>query len=243
MTGPLGGTARTTPELPTSSGGKAQYRFTRYAVENDSFESRMEYTEDGGATWTQGNHQTFRRAEPAAAESARASVPDAPAPGAAVPEATVARAREAIAPFKKSLLAALTGALEKGGPEEAIAVCRTEAPAIARGASGDGISVGRTSHRLRNPDNAPADWMKPLLAAYVEDPGRASPRAVRLDGGLVGYVEPIRMVPLCAGCHGPDIAPAVQARLTELYPDDRATGFAAGDFRGMFWVTLPEQAR
>jgi hypothetical protein len=185
----------------------------------------MESTEDGGATWTQGNHQTFRRAD------------------AAVPEETVARAREAIAPFKKSLLAALTGALEKGGPEEAISICRTEAPAIARAASGDGIAVGRTSHRLRNPGNAPEDWMKPLLAAYLDDPGQASPRAVRLDGGLDGYVEPIRMVPLCVGCHGPDIAPPVQARLTELYPDDRATGFGAGDFRGMFWVTLPERVR
>ena len=26
------------------------------------------------------------------------------------------------------------------------------------------------------------------------------------------------------------------ARIAELYPDDAATGFAAGDFRGVFWV-------
>jgi len=37
-------------------------RFTRYNVANDKFESRMEYTDDGGKSWKPGNHQSFRRA-------------------------------------------------------------------------------------------------------------------------------------------------------------------------------------
>jgi len=36
-------------------------RFTRYNVSQDRFESRMDYSTDGGATWTQGNHQVFVR--------------------------------------------------------------------------------------------------------------------------------------------------------------------------------------
>ncbi|MDH5235386.1 MAG: hypothetical protein OEW77_10540 [Gemmatimonadota bacterium] len=62
MTGPLGGEARTTPPFATAGGGSAQLRFTRFNVTSDLFESRMEYTEDGGQTWKPGNHQTFRRA-------------------------------------------------------------------------------------------------------------------------------------------------------------------------------------
>lgn len=62
MTGPLGGEVRTTPEFDTAGGGKARLRFTRYNVEADRFESKMEYSEDGGATWKPGNHQVFRRA-------------------------------------------------------------------------------------------------------------------------------------------------------------------------------------
>jgi hypothetical protein len=61
MTGPLGEETRYTQKFPTQSGGEGQLRFTRYNVGEDTFESRMEYTEDDGATWKPGNHQLFRR--------------------------------------------------------------------------------------------------------------------------------------------------------------------------------------
>lgn len=64
MTGPLGGEVRTTAAYATSDGGSGQLRFTRYNVAADKFESRMEYSQDGGKTWKPGNHQTFRRARP-----------------------------------------------------------------------------------------------------------------------------------------------------------------------------------
>ena len=62
MTGPMGGETRTTPPFATRGGGSAQLRFTRFNISADRFESRMEYSEDGGATWKPGNHQVFRRA-------------------------------------------------------------------------------------------------------------------------------------------------------------------------------------
>lgn len=61
MTGPLGGEVRTTPPFQTADGGTSQLRFTRYNVSADAFESKMEYTVDGGQTWLPGNHQQFRR--------------------------------------------------------------------------------------------------------------------------------------------------------------------------------------
>jgi hypothetical protein len=63
MTGPLGGSTRYSQEYPDSSGGTGQLRFTRYNVSDDGFESKMEYTDDGGETWKPGNHQVFRRAQ------------------------------------------------------------------------------------------------------------------------------------------------------------------------------------
>lgn len=63
MTGPLGGSTRYSQEYEDSSGGTGQLRFTRYNVSEDGFESRMEYTDDGGKTWRPGNHQVFRRAQ------------------------------------------------------------------------------------------------------------------------------------------------------------------------------------
>ncbi len=65
MTGPIDGETRTTPPTPLSDGSSMQLRFTRFSVEPDRFESRMEFTMDDGATWKPGNHQVFLRATPA----------------------------------------------------------------------------------------------------------------------------------------------------------------------------------
>ncbi|MGB5737858.1 MAG: hypothetical protein WBM54_00810 [Woeseia sp.] len=61
MNGPLDGETRHSQEFDTADGGKAQLRFTRYNVAPARFESRMEYTTDGGETWLPGNHQVFSR--------------------------------------------------------------------------------------------------------------------------------------------------------------------------------------
>lgn len=62
MTGPLGGEERISQEYKATDGGTGRLRFTRFNVSTDAFESKMEYSEDGGKTWKPGNHQTFRRA-------------------------------------------------------------------------------------------------------------------------------------------------------------------------------------
>lgn len=61
MTGPDGEEVRATDDFPTADGGQMRLRFTRYDVEPDRFESKMEYSTDGGETWVQGNRQVFRR--------------------------------------------------------------------------------------------------------------------------------------------------------------------------------------
>ena len=61
MTGPAGGEARTTPDVPMSDGSKMRLRFTRFNVAPNRFESKMEVSTDGGANWAPGNHQVFVR--------------------------------------------------------------------------------------------------------------------------------------------------------------------------------------
>jgi len=64
---------------------------------------------------------------------------------------------------------------------------------------------------------------------------------VIIDEQTVGYVEPIFMQPLCVTCHGQTIAPELAAKLGELYPNDQATGYVAGDLRGVFWAELARE--
>jgi hypothetical protein len=156
-----------------------------------------------------------------------------------VSESDMARAAGALEPLKSELRKALMGALEQGGPERAIEVCQLRAPEIARLTSTGGAVLGRTSHRLRNPENAPEAWMTVFLEEYLANPEDDEPRAVRLASGDIGYVEPIRMKGICMQCHGDRIKPGVKARLQALYPEDEATGFKKGELRGVFWVKLP----
>ena len=61
MTGKDGEEVRTTRDVATQSGASMRLRFTRYNVSENRFESRMDWSTDGGKNWTQGNHQVFRR--------------------------------------------------------------------------------------------------------------------------------------------------------------------------------------
>ena len=159
--------------------------------------------------------------------------------GASVSEADTAvdRAQAELAPFKQQLMGALKAGLAEG-PDQAIDACRIEAPAIAAGLTTEQVQLGRTSHRLRNPDNAGPAWAQAELQAYLAQDGAWEPRVVDLPDGRTGYVEPIVTQPLCLTCHGSDLAPPVADALATHYPEDQATGFAAGDLRGVFWVSF-----
>jgi hypothetical protein len=46
----------------------------------------------------------------------------------------------------------------------------------------------------------------------------------------------------CLVCHGDpqtQIAEATLAKINDLYPEDKATGFAMNDFRGAWKITFP----
>ena len=159
---------------------------------------------------------------------AAAAHADAPAPGGAT----------LLEPFKRDLKAALVEGMQPG-PANAIDVCRLEAPALASKHSKDGVRIGRSSHRLRNPANSGPVWVREVIEAWLEDPAARTPRTVSLDAGREGYVEPILTQPLCLACHGNSPDPAVAEALESHYPDDQATGFEVGDLRGVFWVEYP----
>ena len=155
-------------------------------------------------------------------------------PSAADPEAEGAAL---LAPFKQNLKSELMKGME-AGPVAAISACRVEAPGISTALSVDGVLMGRASHKLRNPENAAPAWLAPHLAAYAAGE-KSGPMAVEYEEDRFGYVEPISVQPMCLNCHGGALQPDVEARIAELYPDDQATGFSEGDFRGVFWVEFP----
>jgi len=151
-----------------------------------------------------------------------------------------ARADAARGAMFASLLGELMAAIDAGGHASAIDVCAERAPAIAREvADTQGVRIGRTSHRLRNPDNRVPAW-----AADAVDRRAAEPVELIDDAtGTFATLTPIRLAPPCLACHGPAdaLADGVVDALAGRYPDDTATGFAEGDLRGWFWVEVPDE--
>lgn len=151
-----------------------------------------------------------------------------------------AEAESTIAFLQRRLGARLKSELERGGPVLAVAVCRDSAQIMTADVAEQwGIQVGRTSHRLRNPGNAPRPWAAAYVAA-VDSGARASQvKSILVDlDDRVGVLQPIPTAALCVQCHGaPDSLSIDMKRiLAESYPQDRATGFAEGDLRGFFWA-------
>ena len=84
-----------------------------------------------------------------------------PAPVAeAVDPAT--RGAELLGPFKSDLKQALSSGMQEG-PAAAIEVCSELAPGIADSLSVGGVRMGRSSHKLRNPDNVAPGWLEPVI--------------------------------------------------------------------------------
>lgn len=163
------------------------------------------------------------------------------------PEQLKAEAKGIVGPFFEELKGELGKGMKEGGPVNAIGVCNTVAPAIAKKHSEtSGWSVARTSLKLRNPNNAPDAWEQQMLTKFEErlaageSPDTLAAATVVEENGkkTFRFMKAIVMPPLdkmpCLKCHGENIEPAVKAKLDELYPQDQATGYKAGQVRGAF---------
>lgn len=164
---------------------------------------------------------------------ARDALPDALVPAVEVADA-------AMDALQKRLAGRLGEAIAAGGAVGAVGVCHAEAPTITKAVADEhAIALGRTSHRLRNGDNAPRPWLRPFVDRSEHEP-LAAEQVVDL-GDRVGVVRPLLALGPCLQCHGTSVAPEVAAAIARDYPGDRATGFAEGELRGLMWAEAPKR--
>lgn len=172
-------------------------------------------------------------------------------PAAGAEEAWVAEARQVATSVPPRLASVLGAEIERSGPAGAIAVCRDEAPKLARAASQEsGWSVRRVSLRQRNPKAVPDEWERAALedfdrrAAAGDKPASLERAEVVQQQGrpVMRYMRALPVVELCTQCHGtPErLSSAVRERLAELYPQDAATGYSIGQIRGAMTISKPQ---
>lgn len=152
-------------------------------------------------------------------------------------KALVERGKAAQQSLGGQLVGALTQSVQRDGFAASIEFCRGEAPNVtAKIAAEQGVRLGRTSHKLRNPTNAAPAWAAETVMAAA--PG--GPHLFRSSTGAIGVLSPIMTAELCVNCHGPaeKLAEGVGDAVAKAYPDDQATGFAPGDLRGWIWAEV-----
>jgi hypothetical protein len=157
-------------------------------------------------------------------------------------------ARPAAAELLRTLVGRLTSALEEEGPLGALEVCSQEAIPLTREVQAGfepSISLKRTSFRYRNPANAPDEGEEAALLFFeraIQDGSGAPPHMVqRYSEEEMRYYQPLFTGEMCLGCHGDpaSLDPDVVQALSDRYPRDLATGYEAGDFRGVVRVSMP----
>ena len=156
-----------------------------------------------------------------------------------------ARARTATASLGKALKSELVAAMQSGGPVAAIEVCNLKAPGITEAVSLEqGLDVYRVSLKSRNPENRPNGWQTTVLREFEtrKAAGETPDNLAWSETAVVEGVKEFRFMKaiptgaVCLACHGETLAAPVADRISELYPDDKATGFSEGDLRGAFVV-------
>jgi hypothetical protein len=150
-------------------------------------------------------------------------------------------AERLVGEFADTLKGELMAALSEGDAVNALGVCATKAPEIVATHAVGRWSVRRVSDRSRNPDNRASTTEAVILLGFA-DSATAPPFVETWEGPdslrTYHFYKPIHTVPLCLMCHGglQTMAPGVMAALRDKYPQDRATGYKAGELRGMFVV-------
>ena len=171
-------------------------------------------------------------------------------PGPGRNENAMQETRDIASAMLKELGQTLQAAMANGGPENAIGVCKTQAPEIAQNLSTKNqLQVARVGTRARNAVmGQPNEWQALALKQFEarlasgDKPHDIEYVQLTKSGAYdleLRYAKPIVMQAMCTACHGSteQITPSVKAKLEQMYPNDKAVDYKPGELRGAVVVT------
>lgn len=151
---------------------------------------------------------------------------------------TPAQEKEKVASaFMKALKKELMIGMRKG-PKAGLIHCNDKAMPVTNSFNTEKYEIGRVSLKVRNPKNTPnkdlSNILKEFASSTASSPAKA--RVVVLPNKEEVYVRPLYMKGACLNCHGTNLSMGLKEELKKRYPQDKATGYKLGEFRGLVWV-------
>lgn len=141
-----------------------------------------------------------------------------------------------------TLSAEVSKSMQAAGVAATIAYCNVQAYPITDSlAAIHQAKIKRTSHKVRNLQNAPDSLETVILGQYLrlQQQGLEMPPRVVQEGEKVHFFAPILLAQPCLACHGivgETLDENDLAVIQQHYPKDKATGFAAGELRGIWSI-------
>lgn len=160
---------------------------------------------------------------------------------------TIDLAKKISSEFSDSIRTVLFKELSKGGYTNAIKACAEQAQQITRGYQEKyQIYIRRVSEKYRNELNKPDDYETKILSELSDLSKRGELaqeyyKIVEENGAkYLRYFRPLIVQPMCLNCHGKEesLKKEIREFLKERYPNDKAVGYQAGDFRGVISVKI-----
>lgn len=166
----------------------------------------------------------------------------------AVKEEALQKGSEIASLSQSALMKAVSRAMQAGGPAHAVDYCNLEALEIKDSLSElHNCQIQRLALKYRNPKDKPVTEAEIAQLREYENAvinGDTVLATVHLFDDRAEYYQPIIINNgTCLVCHGDpetQIAEETMNIIMQRYPDDRATGFALNDFRGVWKVTFPK---
>jgi hypothetical protein len=145
-----------------------------------------------------------------------------------------------------TLSARLKQKVKEGGIQGAIGYCNVNAYTLTDSISKvNNVIIRRVSENVRNLANRPDTIESNVIAEYekqIKAKSALKPTVVEVDG-KARFMAPIVLQPMCLNCHGTPVKHINKndlANIRELYPDDEAINYKAGDLRGIWSITFLE---
>lgn len=143
---------------------------------------------------------------------------------------------------QQTLLGHVSTQMSAGGPVQAVDYCNLHATGITDSLSNTaGVEISRISEKFRNPNNQPSATELKLLHTMEEN---NTEHTLVTSGSATTYYKSIRTgMPTCLLCHGnpeTEINSDALKILQERYPNDNATGYQIGDFRGAWKIVFKD---
>lgn len=145
---------------------------------------------------------------------------------------------------KKALSGELKAAMERGGVAEAVGYCNLNATGISESVGQKyNATIKRVTDKPRNPANAAnaqelaqMEKWRGILASNTGQVITSEETSTERH-----FYMPIRIDAFCTTCHGipgETLTTDNQAIIAAKYPEDKATGYSAGDLRGLWHITF-----